>query len=131
MAPSVAAIEMVDMAATNGEVEVSPAQEQEEMPLPSDPKVIFLGGLFALAMLTIAYAAAEIVLPFVFAITLKLLLQPILRISERLHCRGCSRRCCSSLHCSGPSSAWLRPFRARQALGQPSFQKAFLGLRSD
>ena len=43
------------------------------MPLPSDPKVIFLGGLFALALLAIAYVAAEIVLPFVFAITLKLL----------------------------------------------------------
>jgi predicted PurR-regulated permease PerM len=73
------------MADTNGEIEVSPAQEPEEMPLPSDPKVIFLGGLFALALLAIAYVAAEIVLPFVFAITLKLLLQPILRILERLH----------------------------------------------
>ena len=26
---------------------VPPAEEPEEMPLPSDPKVIFLGGLFA------------------------------------------------------------------------------------
>ena len=74
------------MAHTDGEIEaVSPAQEPEEMPLPSDPKVIFLGGLFALALLGIAYVAAEIVLPFVFAITLKLLLQPILRLLERLH----------------------------------------------
>src|SRR5580700_9189767 len=85
MPPSVAAPERVDMADTNGEIEVSPAQEPEEMPLPSDPKVIFLGGLFALALLAIAYVAAEIVLPLVFAITLKLLLQPILRILERLH----------------------------------------------
>src|SRR5580700_3171559 len=85
MPPSVAAPERVDMADTNGEIEVSPAQEPEEMPLPSDPKVIFLGGLFALALLAIAYVAAEIVLPFVFAVLLKLLLQPILRILERLH----------------------------------------------
>src|SRR5580700_6490660 len=85
MPPSVAAPERVDMADTNGEIEVSPAQEPEEMPLPSDPKVIFLGGLFALALLAIAYVAAEIVLPFVFAVILKLLLQPILRILERLH----------------------------------------------
>jgi predicted PurR-regulated permease PerM len=77
---------MSKMTHTDREIEVvSPAQEPEEMPLPSDPKAIFLGGLFALALLAIAYVAAEIVLPFVFAITLKLLLQPILRILERLH----------------------------------------------
>ena len=62
-----------------------PAEEPEEMPLPSDPKVIFLGGLFVLALLAAAYVASEIVLPLVFAIVLKLLLQPALRILERLH----------------------------------------------
>jgi predicted PurR-regulated permease PerM len=55
------------------------------MPLPSDPKVIFLGGLFVLALLAAAYVASEIVLPLVFAIILKLLLQPAMRILERLH----------------------------------------------
>jgi len=64
---------------------VPPAEEPEEMPLPSDPKVIFLGGLFVLALLATAYVASEIVLPLVFAIILKLLLQPALRILERLH----------------------------------------------
>jgi predicted PurR-regulated permease PerM len=54
-------------------------------PLPSDPKVIFLGGLFVLALLAAAYIASEIILPFVFAIVLKLLLQPAFRILERLH----------------------------------------------
>jgi predicted PurR-regulated permease PerM len=54
------------------------------MPLPSDPKIIFLGGLFALALLATAYVASEIVLPLTFAITLKLLLQPVLRLIERL-----------------------------------------------
>ena len=74
------------MAPTDHETEVvPPAQEPEEMPLPSDPKVIFLGGLFVLALLTAAYVASEIVLPLVFAIILKLLLQPALRILERLH----------------------------------------------
>ena len=74
------------MAPSDHETEVvPPAQEQEEMPLPSDPKVIFLGGLFVLALLTAAYVAREIVLPLVFAIILKLLLQPALRILERLH----------------------------------------------
>jgi predicted PurR-regulated permease PerM len=64
---------------------VSPAEVPEDLPLPSDPKVIFLGGLFVLAVLAAAYVAREIVLPFVFAIVLKLLLQPALRILERLH----------------------------------------------
>jgi predicted PurR-regulated permease PerM len=76
----------LNMAPTDQEAEVvPPAQEPEEMPLPSDPKVIFLGGLFVLALLTAAYVASEIVLPLVFAIILKLLLQPTLRILERLH----------------------------------------------
>src|SRR5664280_1787321 len=64
---------------------VSPAEVPENLPLPSDPKVIFLGGLFVLALLAAAYVAKEIVLPFVFAIVLKLLLQPAFRILERLH----------------------------------------------
>jgi predicted PurR-regulated permease PerM len=57
----------------------------EQQPLPSDPKTIFLGGLFVLALLAAAYVASEIVLPLVLAIVLKLLLQPVLRILERLH----------------------------------------------
>ena len=64
---------------------VLPAEVLEEMPLPSDPKVTFLGGLFILALLAAAYVASEIVLPFVFAIVLKLLLQPAFRMLERLH----------------------------------------------
>lgn len=65
--------------------DVLPAEELADMPLPSDPAVIFLGGLFALALLATAYVAGEIVLPLVFAFTLKLLLQPLVRIFERLH----------------------------------------------
>ena len=72
---------------------VPPAEEPEDMPLPSDPKVIFLGGLFILALLAAAYVASDIVLPLVFAIVLKLLLQPASRMLERT-CHGYSRRCC-------------------------------------
>ena len=64
---------------------VPPAEVPEDLPLPSDPKVIFLGGLFVLAVLAAAYIVSEIVLPLVFAIVLKLLLQPALRALERLH----------------------------------------------
>ena len=62
-----------------------PADVLEEMPLPLDRKVTFLGGLFVLALLAAAYIASEIVLPLVFAITLKLLLQPALRVLARSH----------------------------------------------
>ena len=62
-----------------------PAEVPEDLPLPSDPKVIFLGGLFVLAVLAAAYVASDIVLPLVFAIVLKLLLQPALRILVGLH----------------------------------------------
>src|SRR6185369_14196356 len=61
-----------------------PAEEPEELPLPSDPKAIFLAGLFILALLASAYVASEILLPLVFAIILKLLLQPGMRLLERL-----------------------------------------------
>ena len=60
------------------------AEEPEEMPLPTDPKVIFLGGLFVLALLTAAYVARDVVLPLIFAIVLNLLLQPALRILRSL-----------------------------------------------
>jgi predicted PurR-regulated permease PerM len=76
----------LNMAPTDQETEVAPpVEEPEEMPLPSDPKVIFLGGLFILALLATAYVASDIVLPLAFAIVLNLLLQPALRILERLH----------------------------------------------
>jgi hypothetical protein len=55
-----------------------------DMPLPSDAKTFFLGGIFVFLMLTAAYVASEIVLPMVFAIMLNLLVQPALRALERL-----------------------------------------------
>ena len=48
----------------------SSAEEPREMPLPGDPNVIFLGGLFILAALGAAYLASEIVLPLVLAFIL-------------------------------------------------------------
>ena len=73
------------MTDTDRETEtIMDAEPPSEMPLPSEPQVIFLGGLFALAMLTAAYAAREIVMPLAFAITLKLLLQPVMRLLERV-----------------------------------------------
>ena len=55
------------------------------MPLPTDPKTIFLGGLFVLACMAVLYVAADIVLPLILAIVLKLLLQPLVRLLEDIH----------------------------------------------
>ena len=55
-----------------------------DLPLPSDPKTVFLGGLFVIAVLVVCHLAAEIVLPIVCACLLKLLLQPAVRGLERL-----------------------------------------------
>lgn len=61
------------------------AGEADEMPLPTDPRTVFLGGLFVIACLAVLYVAAEIVLPLILAIVLKLLLQPLVRLLENLH----------------------------------------------
>ena len=61
------------------------AEEPPEAFVPAHPSTYFLAGLFLLAVLTALYAAAEIVLPFVLAVILKLLLQPALRCLERVH----------------------------------------------
>jgi len=63
---------------------VPPAEEPGKMPLPSDPKAIFLGGLFVLALLAAAYVAREVINSLVFAVVLALLLQPALRLLQRL-----------------------------------------------
>src|SRR5512132_1308902 len=88
---------------------VPPAEEPEEMPLPSDPKIIFLGGLFGLALLAAVYVAAEIVLPLVLAVVISLLLQPAMRLLEQWHVPRCSPRCCCSLQYSEQSWAWAPP----------------------
>jgi hypothetical protein len=51
----------------------------DEMPLPSDPKAIFLGGIFILSALAAAYVASEIIVPLIFAIILRLMFQPAMR----------------------------------------------------
>jgi predicted PurR-regulated permease PerM len=76
---------VLTMAPTDQGKIAPPAGDPEEHPPLSDPKSIFLGGLFVLALLATAFVAREIVLPLVFAIVLKLLLQPALRVLERLH----------------------------------------------
>jgi predicted PurR-regulated permease PerM len=66
-------------------IQAATAQDdREDMPLPTEPRTIFLGGLFLLAALAALYVASSIVLPVVLAIVLKLLLQPLVRLSDRV-----------------------------------------------
>src|SRR4029077_9430631 len=60
------------------------AADEDDLPIPSDIKAVFLGGLFLLAMLAACYVAAEIVLPIVLAFVLSLVLQPAMRGFERV-----------------------------------------------
>ena len=62
----------------------APQELLADMPLPSDAKTFFLGGIFVLSALTAAYVAREIVLPMIFAVMLNLLMQPALAALERL-----------------------------------------------
>jgi predicted PurR-regulated permease PerM len=61
------------------------SRDESDMPLPQDPKLVFQGGLFILALLAGAYFAKEVLLPIVLAFVLKLLLQPVMRLLARLH----------------------------------------------
>ena len=63
----------------------STSDADHDMPLPTEPRTIFLGGLFVLACLATMYVAQEVILPIVLALVLKLLLQPVVRFGERLH----------------------------------------------
>jgi hypothetical protein len=116
---------------TDQETDIVAPGKPEEPPPSSDSKVIFLGGLFVLAMLATAFVAREIVLPLVFAVVLKLLLQPALRVLERLHIPRLAAALLLILALFGTIVGLGRRFQARPVPGQPSFRKAFLGLRSD
>jgi len=63
----------------------SEGDKESAFALPSDPRTIFLGGLFVLAAVAALHAASAIVLPILLAFVLKLLLQPAMRLLERLH----------------------------------------------
>ena len=64
---------------------VTEVADETEMPLPSDPRTFFLGGLFALAALAALYVASSIILPVVLALVLNLLLQPAVRLLGHVH----------------------------------------------
>jgi hypothetical protein len=81
--PSLPSVPDVDLAESHAAV--TEAADETEMPLPSDPRTFFLGGLFALGVLAALYVASSIILPVVLALVLNLLLQPAVRLLGRVH----------------------------------------------
>jgi hypothetical protein len=71
-----------------------------DMPLPSDAKTFFTGGIFVLSILAAGYVASDIVLPLTFAVMLNLLMQPALGALEGLRVPKRWRLFCSSFSCS-------------------------------
>jgi predicted PurR-regulated permease PerM len=63
---------------------IAAAADEDDLPIPSDIKAVFLGGLFLLAMLGACSVASDIVLPIVLAFVLSLVLQPAMRALERV-----------------------------------------------
>jgi predicted PurR-regulated permease PerM len=61
-----------------------PTEAADEMPLPSNPQTFFLGSLLTLAVLAAVYMASSIILPVVLAFVLQLILQPAVRLLERV-----------------------------------------------
>ena len=61
------------------------APDEDDLAIPADANTVFLGGLFALAVLAGCYVAAEIALPIVLAFVLSLVLRPAMRQLERLY----------------------------------------------
>src|SRR5271154_5524033 len=73
------------------EIEV-PSNESTPLDVPelqsegeeSDPHLVVLCSLLAIAVLTVCYFASEIVLPIVLAFVLSLLFQPAMRVATKL-----------------------------------------------
>ncbi len=55
-----------------------------EAMLPQNPRTIFLGGIFTILLLGALHLASEIAMPVALAFVLKLVLQPVMRLLERL-----------------------------------------------
>ncbi len=74
----------VTLVAETVATEAPESADDLEMPLPN-PQTFFLGGLFILSAFGVLYLASSIILPVVLAFVLKLLLQPAVRLFERVY----------------------------------------------
>ena len=98
-----------------------PAENADEaMPLPADPRIIFLGGIFFILLLAALYLAAEILWPLVFAFILSLLLNPLLRFLDKLHVPRVLGAYCLSSPCWLWSLGWEPRYLVLPQVGRQS-----------
>ena len=84
---ALAAVEELIVPSVPTDNEATPAADLAEpidLPPPRDIKAVFQGGMFVLMLLAACYAAAEIILPLVVALVLMLVLQPAMRVLEKV-----------------------------------------------
>ena len=74
-----------DAEAPNSNPLLTAAANDVEMPLPSSTQTFFVGCLLGLAVLAAIYVASSIILPVALAFVLQLILQPAVRLLERVH----------------------------------------------
>ncbi len=78
---------MTDAIINTANEPIAEVSENEQLPTPFkiNWNAVFLGGLFALAVLAVCYLAAEIILPIVLACIFNLVLQPSMRQLQRIY----------------------------------------------
>jgi hypothetical protein len=108
----------------------SAAADEDDLPIPSDIKTVFLGGLFLLAMLAACYVASEIGLPIVLAFVLSLVLQPAMRVLERIRLPRGIAAMFLILVLFGSWAGWAPRCRARRRIGRKSCLLEFPNCRS-
>src|SRR5260370_22229170 len=64
---------------------VTEAADETEMPLPSDPRTFFLGGLFALGVLAALYVASSVIRPGGLVLVVNVLVEAGVRLWGGLH----------------------------------------------
>ena len=96
----------------------SDGEPQEPIPLPHDPVILLLFGIFSLMVFYTLYFTGEIVIPIIMAFMLYLVLQPSMRLFARIHVPKplaalvilavfCGGMTGLGMTLAGPASDWL------------------------
>src|ERR1700732_554143 len=104
--------------------------DENDVLVPWDIKAVFQGGTFFLLLLGACYAAAEILLPIVLAFVLMLVLQPAMRLLERLHLPRGVAALAIILMLFGALAGQARCCRGQRPAGERSCRRAYPNFRN-
>src|SRR5690348_8362920 len=99
------------------------SEDRPGMPPARDARTIFLGILCLIAVFACLYVEQDIVVPVVLALVLKLLLQPLVSLLERLHVPRPAERWSDLPCCFRSSSALGCCSPARRHNGRPNYPR--------